>query len=868
MEPRRQSDRPRESGKTAVLPARKEFSLTSRVPPHVLELTLKRGIVSGLENRLFEEEAGLARLKGSLKSLEAAMERARDSRMSIFLKVQEQIAEALSRKSPEDSNLKWKAAVARENAAEAARKASGPEGGPPPDPFFSVSPKMAGLLDEGFRRFHPDLAISEGTRLRRRKFLKDLLEAFFASDKEKMGLLVADSLLDAEGLAEPPIEADGTTSELMRLRRRVSRIENRLRDIEEETLELRNNPLYETIMNADRKGLAGDQFLSGMLVSIDEQILEGQIKLEELEKDLFPPPEETARKKVPTPKAPPPESAPASAPAPQAVPQTDRRASKTDPVAPPKAPPKPGTAPAPRETPSPSSQPTLASEFFDLGKNLLFGVGGHQDLQEAARLLTNAAEQGHLEAQLLLGRMSLQGKGMSRNPETGVKWLGRAATGGNIEAMNELGECLFHGTGTLVDIGEALRWFRAAADKGHIRAAFNVGNVYMTSKGPGGSVDYLETAKWFKLAASKGDPDAQYYLGYMHSKGLGVKEDPSEAVRLCRAAAQQGHPASMYGLGYLYLNGQGVAKDVDIAVNWYRQAAEKGNALAQFALGVLYEEGILVPEDLSAAARWFEMAAQQNHAAAQFHLGTLLYEGRCTQADPVRAAQLFESAASNGIVRAQFSLAWCFFLGKGVTLDYVESYAWFFVACQRRRSLLLRDGLTEAEPAYVLPTEELAKARSRIQEIEKALASFPKPPETKMARQEFAALEKNAELGDSEAQFRLALTLYHGEGTSIDFLGAAQWLKKSAKRGHSGAMLLLGCMYRNGNGVTKSFSDSFLWLSVAETRVRSVLARDLTASFRSSVEKKLSVRELARGRELAQDMASKIPLRPGPGRKS
>ena len=62
----------------------------------------------------------------------------------------------------------------------------------------------------------------------------------------------------------------------------------------------------------------------------------------------------------------------------------------------------------------------------------------------------------------------------------------------------------------------------------------------------------------------------------------------------------------------------------------------------------------------------------------------------------------------------------------------------------------------------------------------------------------FEETKKSAELGDANAQYKLGLMYYHGEGTLTDPKMAFYWYKKSAEQGNANAQYNLGLMYYNG----------------------------------------------------------------------
>jgi TPR repeat protein len=154
--------------------------------------------------------------------------------------------------------------------------------------------------------------------------------------------------------------------------------------------------------------------------------------------------------------------------------------------------------------------------------------------KEAVKYYRMAANQGHAEAQLSLGRIYSSGDGVSQDGKEAVKWYHKAADQGIARAKYELGIMYEFGEGVPEDDTKASWWYseaaeeyRKAAEQGDADAQDSLGSLY--ANGDGVPHDYKEAVKWFRLAADQGDDDGQYNLGQMYYQGKGVPQDYVQA---------------------------------------------------------------------------------------------------------------------------------------------------------------------------------------------------------------------------------------------------------------------------------------------------------------------------------------------------
>jgi len=72
-------------------------------------------------------------------------------------------------------------------------------------------------------------------------------------------------------------------------------------------------------------------------------------------------------------------------------------------------------------------------------------------------------------------------------------------------------------------------------------------------------------------------------------------------------------------------------------------------------------------------------------------------------------------------------------------------------------------------------------------------------------------LKEQAASGDAEAQTKLGLACYLGQGVAQNYKQAALWLRKAAEQGNADAQSVLGELYSDGEGVPKDQAQAVVW---------------------------------------------------------
>lgn len=200
--------------------------------------------------------------------------------------------------------------------------------------------------------------------------------------------------------------------------------------------------------------------------------------------------------------------------------------------------------------------------------------------------LTLKAKSGEAEAQNALGEAYYDGKGVTENLPEAVKWFTRAAEQENAKAEYNLGNCYYYGYGVYQNYGEAEKWYTKAAEQGCAEAQNSLGYYYEIN-----DLNPKKAVKWYTKAAEQGLPRAQCNLGVCYENGNGVEKNLEEAVKLYTKAANQGYARAQYYLALSYDKGEGVAKNDSEAMKWYLKAVKNNSPEAAYYYGGMLLEG-------------------------------------------------------------------------------------------------------------------------------------------------------------------------------------------------------------------------------------------------------------------------------------
>ena len=244
-------------------------------------------LLATLRPRLVEAEAELAERLAAISAFEFKL-RSRIAKLTDKLdKLDAEIAE-LKRKM-RWLGEGWQTDPENEAAAWAAGKSATEEGDyryreAAQEPQHKLAEEEKASLKQLYRqlarRFHPDMAIDEADREYRTQMMMAINAAYATGDLEKLELL----LLEPDAPHTISIQSDEEQLEL--LTREVTRVQNRLQEIEDELARLEKHKSAVMMRRQEEVARAGRDWFAEVEVQLREDFAQRQIERDVLEEQL------------------------------------------------------------------------------------------------------------------------------------------------------------------------------------------------------------------------------------------------------------------------------------------------------------------------------------------------------------------------------------------------------------------------------------------------------------------------------------------------------------------------------------------------------------------------------------------------------
>ncbi len=520
-----------------------------------------------------------------------------------------------------------------------------------------------------------------------------------------------------------------------------------------------------------------------------------------------------------------------------------------------------------------------AELLYREGRALAFGLDGTVvDGVRGFQLLTEATEEGSLEAQAELAWLYLNGCAATRQDvKKAIELAYEPARRGNPFAQTVLanlyggGQVLFEDTDEVRKyLAESIIGIERYAENGDVRAMTIRG---VTCESKLFDNNYTEAVKWYRKASERKCAKATAQLARCYKYGLGVEKDEKEAERLLQESADQNHVLGITGLAIwreengdfkaseaLYRRaaeqndveailllasrhfvGRGVEKNDEEALKWYREGAKYADGLSMCALGTAYRYGNLGLERNDAeAAAWFRRAADVGHAKGMARLGECYCEGIGVTQNIDEALNWWRKADEKEDREASYKIGECYALGRGVEKNEAEAIKWFHKSAEQGNvaattqlgaHYLLGLGVEEDKEKGMKFLLEACEKKHRFAMLFLADCYWRGlGVETDRAE----AVKRYRQAADArclDATERLGFAYFNGEGVEQDYEEALKWYLISAENGDNESSLksceMVARCYESGKGVEKDVAISLKWRRRAAELGSAQAANDL-----------------------------------------
>lgn len=498
------------------------------------------------------------------------------------------------------------------------------------------------------------------------------------------------------------------------------------------------------------------------------------------------------------------------------------------------------------------------------------------DANQAVFWFERAANQGHLEAQLVLGEMYLNGNVLEQDPNRAAHFLlmatqnryGVSRSAKSVQQAQKqhtVDEAADYLKGMEAyenqDYTSAIMYWLPLTRSGHAGSQYMLGKMYLDQAGE--RRNPLKAEYWFKRAAELGHQQAQLELGLMYFSGRDIEKnlklasvwllratqnqqtvDEEKAKKLSKKKAttkkssknKKRKTISLFNRGMIAYQKQDYATALML---WY-PLAMKGDAEAQLMLGNLFmrEEGIY--KNPKKGLYWYEKAIAQNDVDTSKTLGLMYLYGRDVKENSERAIELLLKAARQGDVESQYNLG-NVYLNDDITKPNPPKAAfWYQKAAKKKHAgaqyalaqmYLQGRGIKKDNKKGV---KWLKKAdKNNYAEASVALAKmYTEGHNVKVNhKRAFELLTKAAQTNNAEAQKLLADSYLEGRGAEKNLKQALKWYQQSAQQAFTDAEYSLGKMYVNGYGVKVNFNKGVEQFRKAAQKGHGMAQMDLGVAY-------------------------------------
>jgi hypothetical protein len=126
---------------------------------------------------------------------------------------------------------------------------------------------------------------------------------------------------------------------------------------------------------------------------------------------------------------------------------------------------------------------------------------------------------------------------------------------------------------------------------------------------------------------------------------------------------------------------------------------------------------------------------------------------------------------------------------------------------------ILASNVNRHPTVLVACEEELARRTGNVEAALQEIVEFYRQNSEDHA--EAMNLQQAAERGDAEAEYKLGMMHYHGQGVEKDTFKAEKWVRRAAEQGLAQAQVQLGNMHIMGDGAAQDVVEAMSWFRKA-----------------------------------------------------
>ncbi len=478
------------------------------------------------------------------------------------------------------------------------------------------------------------------------------------------------------------------------------------------------------------------------------------------------------------------------------------------------------------------------------------------NFQAAKQGLQDLAKIKNKYALYYYGLMNINGYTMKKDTSKGISLIKKAAEKGNIEAQVYLGK---YSLNILKNSKKAFYWFEKAAKRGSLSSQMYVAGAY--KQGFGIKKNSTRQNRYIIKAAKQGNKQAQYHLGKRFLKHRSYRSQRLGIAWLKKSAKQNYMPAyfelllngnSSYGkrqsyinklqhqktaqasfyIAQYFLNSNNISMQLEGA-KWLKIAANKGYLKAIYTLGILHQSGDLNIINDKQAFKEISKAATENYKPAQKQLAQMYKEGIGTKSNLDKYSYWLKKSKHNSFNNKKQQL-FNWLTNDNNNAKLLGNYKYQGILTDWHNLENTKDGIINQAPHMV---------KLKKEQIFKPLLTFTKPTElpayllvdsvklqtTKTSinydfplkkldnkspsAQEIKKTYSQALLGNRNSQFILGQYYQYGIGVDKNLNAAAQWYFSAAKQNYLPAEYNLGLLFLKGLGVKQNFEKARYWLN-------------------------------------------------------